>query len=259
MDAIKTNYIPREYLALRINACKMALDKLPITSISTKKIRGTKTPVCYVDNHTYTSKSKLGQHYFELAEKRESYQSELDTALACWHSYFKGAVPDDITPRKVVRKYINHIGEHVTLNGEFFESLKNDANPDYPESKKYFFNGVYYRSVAEKEIAEFYTIHGIPFKYEPEIWITGMNKPIHPDFVIYIKELDCCKIHEHLGMMSFVTYLRVTKNKYEMYTNAGLIPGFDILFTYNTEELPFDIRIMWPQLNAMVYSSLFAK
>ena len=44
-----------------------------------------------------------------------------------------------------------------------------------------------------------------------------------------------------------------------MYTNAGLIPGSDILFTYNTEELPFDIRIMWPQLNAMVYSSLFAK
>jgi hypothetical protein len=75
MNAIKTNYIPREYLALRINACKMALDKLPITSLSTRSIRGIKTPVCYVDDHAYTSKSKLGQHYFELAEKRESYQS----------------------------------------------------------------------------------------------------------------------------------------------------------------------------------------
>ena len=168
-------------------------------------------------------------------------------------------MPEDVTPRKVIRKYNNGQGEMVTLNKEFFDSLTNDADPSYPESKKYFFNGVYYRSVAEKEIAEFYTTHGIPFKYEPEIWIAGMNKPINPDFVIYIKELDCCKFHEHLGLMSFVTYLRNTKNKYIMYIDAGLIPDLDILFTYDTEDMPFDIRTLWPRLNSMVYCSLFAK
>lgn len=86
-----------------------------------------------------------------------------------------------------------------------------------------------------------------------------MNKPIHPDFVIYIRELDCCKFHEHIGMMSLVSYLRSTKNKYLMYIEAGLIPDFDILFTYDTEEIPFDIRTMWPRLNQLVYCSLFAK
>ena len=150
-------------------------------------------------------------------------------------------------------------GKQVVLDRSYFDSLKNDADPYYPESKKYFFNGIYYRSVAEKEIAEFYTVNGIPFKYEPEVWISGMNKPIYPDFVIYIRELDCCKFHEHLGMLNFVNYLKTTKNKYVMYIDAGLIPDIDILFTYDTDDLPFDIRTMWPRLNSLIYSSLFTR
>jgi hypothetical protein len=86
-----------------------------------------------------------------------------------------------------------------------------------------------------------------------------MNKPIYPDFVIYIRELDCCKFHEHLGMLNFVNYLKTTKNKYVMYIDAGLIPDIDILFTYDTDDLPFDIRTMWPRLNSLIYSSLFTR
>lgn len=259
MDAIFTNYMPKELLALKINACKLALDALPDVSISMRRIRNVRTPVCLIDNHMYTNKSKQGRHYFELAGKRESYMAELKDLDSRWYGNFKCRVPEDMIPRKVVRKFIDYVGNPVVMNKEFFDSLENDADPDYPENKKYFFNGVYYRSVAEKEIAEFYTINNIPFKYEPEIWIKGMNKPIHPDFVIYIRELDCCKFHEHIGMMSLVSYLRSTKNKYLMYIEAGLIPDFDILFTYDTEEIPFDIRTMWPRLNQLVYCSLFAK
>ncbi len=246
-------------MALKINTCKLVLKKLPNVSISLKNIQGIMTPVCYVGNHTYTNKRAIGQQYFTLAEKREKYQAELDEAMICWHTNFKGPVPEDITPRKITRKYINYIGDHVTMNGEFFNSLKNDANPDHPESKKYYFNGVYYRSSAEKEIAEFYTMHGIPFKYEPEIWLPGMNKPIHPDFVIYIKELDCCKFHEHFGMMNSSTYLRITKSKYDLYTDAGLVPDLDIIFTYDISDMPFDVRTLWPRLNSLVYCSLFTK
>lgn len=251
--------MPRELLALKINACRMALDALPDVSITIRSIRKVPTPVCLIDNHMFTNKSIQGKHCFELAGKRESYATELKDLESKWYGTYKCGIPEDLIPRKVVRKFINHIGEPVVINKEFFDSLENDADPEYPENKKYFFNGVYYRSVAEKEIAEFYTINNIPFKYEPEIWIKGLSKPIHPDFVIYIRELDCCKFHEHIGMLSFVNYLRMTKNKYQMYIEAGLIPDFDIFFTYDTEEIPFDIRTMWPRLNQLVYCSLFSK
>ena len=85
------------------------------------------------------------------------------------------------------------------------------------------------------------------------------NKPIYPDFVIYIKELDCCKFHEHFGMMNSSTYLRITKSKYDLYTDAGLVPDLDILFTYDISDMPFDVRTLWPRINSLVYCSLFAK
>ena len=259
MEAINTNYIPREWLALKINACRMALEVLPEATIILKKIRNRKVPVCIVAHHTYTNSRDIGKKYFAIAEKRQSYKALLEESECKWHTYFQGAVPEDLTPHKVVRKLNTGNNQTVTINKEFFDSLENDADPEYPESKRYYFNGVYYRSVAEKDIAEFYTINNIPFKYEPEIWISGMNKPIHPDFVIYIKEIDCCKFHEHIGMMSHVQYLRTTRNKYLMYIDAGLIPDQDILFTYDTADQPFDIRTLWPRLNAMVYCSLFVK
>ena len=141
MEAITTNYIPREWFALKINACKMAIEHLPNATVSLRKIRGIDTPVCTYKHHRYTMK----------------------------------------------------------------------------------------------------------------------NKPIYPDFVIYIKELDCCKIHEHFGMMNSSTYLRITKSKYDLYTDAGLVPDLDILFTYDISDMPFDVRTLWPRINSLVYCSLFAK
>ena len=60
------------------------------------------------------------------------------------------------------------------MNKEFFDSLKNDANSKYPKPTNNPFNGIYYRSAAEREIAIFYTEMGIPYKYEPEIMMKGL-------------------------------------------------------------------------------------
>ena len=95
----------------------------------------------------------------------------------------------------------------------------------------------------------------IPFKYEPEITIFGLPKPINPDFVIYLKELDNCKIHEHLGMKNSADYLRDSKTKYNNYLGAGLIPGIDILFTQDTDDMPFDIRLLSAELNTAIYGT----
>ena len=142
------------------------------------------------------------------------------------------------------------------MNKAFFDSLKEDTNTKHAKSHNYFFNGIYYRSAAEREIAVFYTEMGIPFKYEPEITLIGLPYTINPDFVLYIKELDACKFHEHLGMKNSADYIRDTKIKYSNYTGAGLIPDLDIIFTHDTDEVPFDIRFLLVKLNASIYGSV---
>jgi len=147
--------------------------------------------------------------------------------------------------------------DSVTLDRKFFDGLKNDANPYHPESKTFYYNGTYYRSASEADIARFYTEQGIPFKYEPEIWLKDLNKPVFTDFVILIRELDLCKFHEHFGMKNSGDYNRITATKYNNYSGAGLLPELDIFYTYDTGDVPFDIRSLHTKLNSVVYDSLF--
>ena len=144
------------------------------------------------------------------------------------------------------------------MDSAFFNSLKNDAYPFYPDNKKNYYNGIYYRSTNEVDIARYYTEQEIPFKYEPEIWIKGLNYPIYPDFVFLIKELDLCKIHEHFGMKNFVNYAQALQVKCSNYSNAGLVMDFDVINTYNFDSIPFDLRMLATKINHAVYDSLFA-
>ena len=76
---------------------------------------------------------------------------------------------------------------------------------------------------------------------------------------LYIKELDSCKFHEHLGMKEYADYLRDTKIKYTNYLGAGLIPDMDIIFTQDKDEAPFDIRYLAAKLNSAVYGSIICR
>ena len=42
----------------------------------------------------------------------------------------------------------------------------------------YPFNGIQYRSDVERQIAIGYTEMNVPFKYEPELWLEGMKRPV---------------------------------------------------------------------------------
>ena len=254
---IMTPYIPREYLALRINYRKQQLAELPEVRLTHRNIRGKKIDVFTSGTHYHLLNSKSAQDCYRILQQREELQCELSVFEGLWNSAFRGAPPKDICPRKISRRYIDNRGTSVLLDSAFFDSLKHDSNPYYPEHKTVYYNGTYYRSSAEAEIARFYTEHGIPFKYEPEIWLNGMNHPIYSDFVILIEELDLCKFHEHFGLKNSVDYTRKTATTYNNYSNAGLLPELDVFYTYDVDDVPFDIRSLSTKLNSVIYDSLF--
>ncbi len=255
---ISEPYIPKEYLALKINYCKQQLASLPEVEIKERKVKGSVKKVFAVKSHIYLPDSKTGVKLRAFNQKREQLLCDLSRYEGLWNSAFRGLPPPDIKPRKIIRSYLNNNKEPVIMDSAFFDGLKNDADPYYPDNKKYFYNGTYYRSAAEADVAGYYTRQGIPFKYEPEIWINGLNYPIYPDFVFLIKELDLCKFHEHFGMKNYANYAQSLQVKCSNYSNAGLVMDFDVISTYNFDSIPFDLRMLSTKINHAVYDSLFA-
>ena len=250
--------IPKEYLALRINYCREQLKQLPDVKLYKHNSTDSDKARLVVGKHKYESSSQLGKRYYKIWQRRDLLQRRLTLYEAIWDANFKGDTLAECVPHKVERKICIDARTSIVMNKEFFDSLKNDANTKHPKPTDYPFNGIYYRSAAEREIAIFYTEMGIPFKYEPEIIIKGLPKPVYPDFVIYIEELDNCKIHEHFGMKNSASYLRITAVKYTNYAEAGLVPELDVLFTNDTEDLPFDIRYLSSKLNTAVYGTMIS-
>ena len=255
--AIYEPYIPKEHLALQINYCKQQLAELPEVKISKRTIHGETKEVYVVNSHIYSVNCNNSIKLKEYSNKREELTCELSRLEGLWYSKFTCLPPEDIAPHKVERRLFINPANSVMLNGAFFDSLKNDADPNHRESKTFFYNGTYYRSSSEVEIARYYTENGIPFKYEPEIWLTGLNYPIYTDFVILIKALDLCKFHEHIGMKNAANYNRTTATKYINYSGAGLLPELDIFYTYDIPGVPFDLRTLPIKLNGVIHSSLF--
>ena len=250
-------YIPKEYLALKINYLRQQLAALPEVTKTKRLIREKERDVYLVNSRIFYSDSKAGQKLQQDYIKRDQVKRELLRLEATWNCYFIGEVPEDIEPRKITRRLFRSPDDAVILDSNFFESLKNDADPNYRETKTVFYNGTYYRSAAEADIARFYTENGIPFKYEPEIWLNGLKYPVYSDFVILIKELDLCKFHEHFGMKNSANYNRITATKYNNYSGAGLLPELDVFYTYDVDGVPFDLRTLSTKLNSVIYDSLF--
>ena len=253
---ILTPYIPKEYLALKINYCRQQLAALPEAVVTKRKIHGKLRDVIVYDTKCYSVNNPTGKSLCDAIRLREQFNSELYRLEVLWDCTFKGDPSADIIPRKIKRRFVGSAGESVIINASFFDSLKHDSNPYYPEHKTHYYNGTYYRSPAEAEIARFYTEQGIPFKYEPEIWLNGMHRPVYTDFVILIRELDLCKFHEHFGLKNSVDYSRKTSTTYNNYSGAGLLPELDVFYTYDTDDAPFDIRSLHTKLNSVIYDSL---
>ena len=110
---IVTPYIPREYLALKINYCRQQLAALPEVVRTKRRIRGIKKDVYVYQNHAYMPDSKTGLLLQQSFQKRAEINSQLSRHMGVWKSVFVCIPPLDIEPRKIRRRYIDSIGEPV--------------------------------------------------------------------------------------------------------------------------------------------------
>ncbi len=123
---------------------------------------------------------------------------------------------------------------------------KYEVNNLYPENRRFETEqGEQVRSKSEVIIANILYQHkkDILYKYERplEIIVNGKHKVFFPDFTILNVHTGKCIYWEHVGRMDDPYYTGEFAKKMNAYIANDLLPGRDIILTFETMGVPLDI------------------
>lgn len=98
------------------------------------------------------------------------------------------------------------------------------------------------RSKSEKIIADKLYLSGIPYKYEEPLILEDTVK--FPDFTVLNKNNRKTYYWEHLGMIDHPDYFKNMLTKVEIYFRNNIIPGKNLIITYETTNQPLSVNII---------------
>ncbi len=115
-------------------------------------------------------------------------------------------------------------------------------NPYMPEKKIYATNrGEMVRSKSEAILADMLYDLGIPYQYEKPLRLKG-GRVVYPDFTLLQVYARKEIYFEHFGLLEDEEYLRNALAKLDEYRGSGIYPGKNLIFTYETQNSPLDIK-----------------
>ena len=248
--------LPKELHALEINYIKNRLATLPAATFKSLYRNGKEMKYVYCSGHYYLLTAKEGATLLPIAEERAQLAEELKILQAAWDAVYFEKVPEMLLPHPVRRTFLGYGGQPIVLDREFYDSLTAESNPSHPEHKRYNYNGVYYRSKAEREIARTYTDLGIEFKYEPAVLLNSSTRYTFSDFVCWDRITQSCFFHEHMGLNSLADYAHKAVTAISNYTSAGVLPTVDIIYTFEDEYYSFDPELTVTQASLLIQNRL---
>lgn len=106
------------------------------------------------------------------------------------------------------------------------------------------------RSKSEVLIADMYFEMGIPYRYECELCLdNGVCK--YPDFTLLHKSTRRIFYHEHFGLLEDPLYLQKNLIKLNEYAHNNILPGYNLIITYETSYAPINIKEVKRIINRM--------
>ena len=113
-------YIPKEYLALKINYCKKRLAELPPVRVITTKSHGIQTVKVRSGPHRFNLSSASGKELYNTAIEREELERDLAVYEAIWNRYYVSPPPQYVPP-KIARTLKTGDGGQVVMNKQFLQ------------------------------------------------------------------------------------------------------------------------------------------
>ena len=118
-----------------------------------------------------------------------------------------------------------------------------EGNPLYKEDlNKETMSGILVRSKSEQMIADELWRHGVPFRYEAPVMLSGGL--YYPDFTICHPRTGKIKYWEHFGVMNDSGYVDKSVRKLGVFAKNGIIPGIDLIMTFETTDMPVDVELV---------------
>jgi hypothetical protein len=208
-------------------------------------------------------------YYFCGNNVRQKYLADTDSALIkalIQKSYLKSVLKTAKQELAALEKMIKLYPED--LPEEQFDKLPEErkklATPiilgdeknarkwmDAPYTRKPFkkgapvfmtMHGERVRSKSEMIIADRLYANGIPYRYECPLKVG--NEIIHPDFSLLRMSDGKVMYHEHCGKMTDPQYYDDLVDRVNKYNQAGIIQGDRLTFTFESQDTPFDVRVI---------------
>ncbi len=146
--------------------------------------------------------------------------------------------------QKEFEKFIQDEGYQELLREKVSNVIANWANQDYKTNPYYpeqcnvpCPSGHNVRSKSEAFIDMALNNHGITYRYESELVIG--KQTYYPDFTLINPNTNEIVYWEHFGKMDDADYARAAFNKMKVYYEHGLVPGKNVIFTFETRLNPF--------------------
>lgn len=98
------------------------------------------------------------------------------------------------------------------------------------------------RSKSEVSIANEFFDRGKPYVYEMPVIVNHFL--IHPDFMFYSNRYGRVIYWEHAGMLGEEKYMKDYSDRVDLYIRGGLVPGVDVIFTFDTVSGDLDTRVI---------------
>ena len=84
----------------------------------------------------------------------------------------------------------------------------------------------------------------LSYRYEAELDLEKTNTIIHPDFTILNKTTGKIYYWEHIGMLGDPVYADDFVRKVNSYIAEGILPGEQLILSYETGNVPLNIKII---------------
>lgn len=124
------------------------------------------------------------------------------------------------------------------------------TNPYRAENKIYETDRhEFVRSKSEMDIANLLDQMGIPYRYEAEL-ILPNGGVRYPDFTLLNVKTRQIVFYEHFGLLDDSGYRRENLQKINEYIQNGIIPGKNLIFTFEAQGSPLNLKNIRRMLSA---------
>ena len=135
------------------------------------------------------------------------------------------------------------IGSNVyTESALLWKQQSYNRNMKYPEQLRYstVIPGLMVRSKSEADIIARLEHYGVPYHYDEVTNINGTDIAI--DLKCLNQSANKIWYWDHRGMMDNTHYIEKTRFCDEIFYNAGILPGINLIITTETKTQPLDIQ-----------------